>query len=243
MRFYVLAFHLLIILLHPLRAAEFPEPHDMEGQVRFLDEFLTQFKDSFQLHLVDSFEQELLYSPRANSTDLSDIRFLFKTPDKNAFEMEKNIIQKHIKKEISFERSLFIHTSFNLSGQHFQLLSHRPVALTGQLFRASLWVHSNHTYNTLSLLFNNAEGREIEVNLGRMNWFGWRRIDVRLPASLYRRGRNFQTRYRHSFKGFVIRSPTGRDPENASILIDHLLVLSNVKELSYPGAEILDNWK
>ena len=234
---------IFLLAFSQIHAAEFPKAYDPEGQVNYISQFMKEFSDRYSLQLADGFERDILYSPRANSTDLSDIRFLFKTPDKKAFENEKLLILEYAAKDASFERSLFIHTSFNIPGQNFHLIPHKALILKGQLIRASVWIHSNNTMNSLSLLFNNASGKDVEVNLGRLNWNGWKRIDVQLPASLYRRGKNYATRYRHSFTGFLIRSPTGRDTQNATLMIDNLLVMSDIKELSYPGNEILDDWK
>ena len=239
------AFTLLVIFLplRQIRSAEFPKSYDAEGQVNFLVQFLTKFSDRYALLLTDGFEKEFLYYPRNNSTDLADIRYIFRTPENKAFENEKSIVLKYAETNATFERSLFIHTSFNIPGQNFHIIPHKPIALKGQLYRASIWIHSNNSNNSFSLLFKNASGKDVEVNLGRLNWNGWKRLDKELPKSLYRRGKNFATRYRHTFTGFLIRSPTGRDTENASLMIDNFLIVSDIKEISYPGSEILDNWK
>jgi hypothetical protein len=233
----------IFIITSDLTSSEFPKPYDVDAQINSLKQFMLKFSDRYSLQLVDGFEKEFLYSPGANSSDLSDIRFLYLVPKNQAYENEKSIILKYAAQNVSFDRSLFIHTSFNIPGQNFHFIPHKQIELKGQLYSASIWINSNNTQNSLSLLFKNASEKNVEVNIGKLNWNGWKRLEIQLPQSLQRRGKNFATRYKHSFTGFLLRSPTGKETSTVSLMIDNFLIISDTKEISYPGSEILDNWK
>lgn len=61
-------------------AREYPAPYDAAGQVEVLDQLIETTGGRYRLWPVDLFEEERLYRARANSTMLSDVRFLHKTP-------------------------------------------------------------------------------------------------------------------------------------------------------------------
>jgi len=233
----------LFLSIAGLAAAELPKPYDAEGQVVFLSRFLAEFADRYRLYPVDLFERETLYRSHAPSTDLVDLRFVYRTPDLPPFESEKEIIRKYAKPSAEFEQSFMIHTLFNLPAQQLRIVPEHPVPLNGQLFRVSVWIHSKMYRHSLSLFFRNSDGREVEVPLGSLMWNGWRRVALQLPEPLFRRGRKPLNRYTHFFIGFLLKAPPNGDPEAVSILIDNLLVIADQKELDYPGNEILDTWK
>ena len=187
-------------------AREVPAPYDALGQVETLDQLIETYGGRYRLWPTDLFENERLYNPHGNSTMLSDVRVIYKTPNDDAFRREEQVIKKRLRAPdgntnpgpLEFERSLFVHTSFEVPGrQSYRLEAGEAVVVRGQLFRASLWIHSNMYRHTLSLLFRNADGKEIRVPLGPLLWHGWRRVEVQLPPELYRRGRDLQRRYRH----------------------------------------------
>ena len=235
---------LLGLVAAGLSARELPAPYDADGQVEMLDQLIESYGGRYRLWPVDLFENERQYAPVANSTMLSDVRSIYKTPEQPAFAREAAVIENRwipassAPEKLGFSRSLFVHTSFEIPGrQSYRLEVQQPAVIEGQLFRASLWVHSNMYRHGLELLFRNADGREVRVPLGPLLWHGWRRLEVQLPPELYRRGRHIERRYRHEFLGFLIRSHPKTEPGDVALLFDSLLVVSDVQELGYPGVE------
>lgn len=235
----------LVLAPQQIRAREVPAPYDAMGQVEILDQLIESTGGRYRLWPTDLFEQQRLYKARGNSTMLSDVRYIFKTPADPAFRREEQVLQNRLRTPdgdtgpdpLGFERSLFVHTSFEIPGrQTYRLEAQEPVVVRGQLYRASLWVHSNMYRHTLSLLFRNASGKEVRVALGPLLWHGWRRLEVQLPPELFDRGRNIQRRYRHEFLGFLIKSHPKTEPGDVALMFDNLLVVSDIQELSYPGA-------
>ncbi len=227
-----------------VNAAELPKPYDALGQVNLLDGLLSEKPDRYRLLVVDTFENLHPYAPRANSTELSDVRFVFKTPDDPAFLVERELIEGWSNEEPGFERSLMIHTSFTVPGrQSYWLRPTVPVRLRGQLVRGSIWVHSNTYRHRLFLLFENADGLEIKLPIANLHWNGWRRLSFTLPAELYRRGRRADNQYDHLFTGFLIQSHPLGAAGSVAIMLDNLLILSDWVEFQYPGYEYSDQWK
>lgn len=232
------------LLRAPLGAAELPKPYDALGQVNLLDGILSEQPTRYRLLVVDTFENQRPYRPWANSTQLSDVRYIFKTPDSKAFLLEQELVRGWYDGEPAFEQALMVHTSFTLPGrQSYRLLPGEPVTLRGQLFRGSVWVHS-HTYrHSLSLVFENADGREVIVPLANLHWDGWRRLSFTLPVELFRRGRRADNRYNHKFTGILIKSHPLGEAGPVAIMLDNLLIVADVQEFQYPGYEYLDKWK
>lgn len=224
-----------------LRGAELPDPGDFSGMVNFWERFFTETRDRYLLIPVDTFEKDRLYFSRANSSDHVDVRFLFKKPEHPGFIKEMNMIHTFGSSGAESERSLFINTSFNIPGQIFMLNADRPIHLKGRPVRASIWINSNKTRNSLSLIFYSSSGKEIEVPVKTLFWKGWKRIDIALPETLYN-DKYHTEKSRLSFKGFVIRSPSGSETESVSILMDNFLVLSDISGLQYSGSEYADEW-
>lgn len=249
---------------------EYPAPYDAAGQIAVLDELIETTAGRYRLYAADLFEEQHRYAPRANSTMLSDVRFLYRPVSDPAFAAERKLLARRLRQSDTgtgvlwqtnndlrrnrqnadaanagqpggpeFERSLFVHTSFEVPGrQSYRLEVSEPIVLEGQLYRASVWVHSRMYRHTISLLFRSANGHEVRVPLGPLLWRGWRRLDVALPPELFQRGRQIGRRYRHEFVGFLIKSHPKAQPGDVALLFDNLLVLSDVRELSYPGAEL-----
>ena len=220
-----------------LAARDVPPPYDPAGRVALLGQVLSRHNE-YELVSVDDFQGEMPYSPRANSTDLSVVRTIQRSPTDDAFSQEESL-----RGDPSGEPScLWLHTSFDLPGQQSYWLRPRdPVRLQGRLILVSLWVHSGSWPHTLTLLFENAAGREVRVPLGRLDFHGWRRLEAYLPETLWQRG-PIERPYVHHFTGFLIESSPRAEAGAVSLLFDNLLVLSDHSQGRYPGAEVPDNW-
>lgn len=229
---------------YKLQAAEVPKPYDSLGQVRFLSALLGEKPERYRLFVIDAMENHRPYASYAASTDLDEVRYVFKAPDEKAFLEEQDISTAFSQGQISYEQSLFLHFSFNTPGvQGYQVRPQEPVRLPGQPFRASLWVHSDMVAHTLYLLFRNSNGKEVRVNAGPLLWHGWRRLDLHLPPQLFERGKRADKRYTAEFTGFFIQSHAKEKAGDVSLMIDNFLLVTDILELSYPGAEISDTWK
>ncbi len=232
-----------LLLLTPLEGRELTFPRDTAGKVRFLGKLMEQEKGRYRLYLAESFENGTPWSPRASSSPLNDLRFLPRIPDTPPFLREKEILERYAEGTHSFRRSLFVHTSFEIPGrQNYWIRPLRPLPLRGRLARVSLWVHSQMYPHSLTLLFKNASGQEVRVEMGHLAWKGWRRLERALPPSLFIRGRIPDRFYTHKLTGILIESSPRSDPGDMALFLDNLVVLSDISEFRYDGFEIEDNW-
>lgn len=223
-------------------SAEIPRPYDPDGQVRLFQRILETKPERYRAHLLESFEGERMYEPRAATNQLSDIRFLEKTPTIGAFNAEVDLLRSR-NIDASSKKSLFLNFGFQFPGRdHFWLRPTEPVGIVGQPFRISLWVHSKRYLHNLTLLFENSNGKEVRLSAGRLDWDGWRRIDLQAPANLSDRGRRLERRHTAKFTGFLIDSSPLEESGTVCIMIDNLVVISDMTDLMFPGSEIPDSW-
>tara|TARA_Y100001937_G_scaffold122287_2_gene182642 strand:+ start:190470 stop:191387 length:918 start_codon:yes stop_codon:yes gene_type:complete len=216
---------------------------EAQDQIRLLSGILEEMPERMRLESIDMFESERDYYTRAPSTDLSIIDYVYRSPDGAEFLEEMELLKSKVDPEASYHRSLMIHTSFDVPGkQLYQVLLRHPVPLEGELIRLSLWVHGQDQKHSLSALFLDPRGKEVEVPLGALAFKGWKRITVNLPAGQFRRGRDMRIRPGGKFRGFLIRSHPQEEAGPVSIMVDNVLVLKDMRKLMYPGAEIQDTW-
>lgn len=228
----------------PIHALERVPRYDPQGQLRVLDELLAMKPEHYRLTLIDSFERMRPYRARAASNSHSDIYFVHRIPPGRAFRTERNLIHGWTTGDTTFEQSLLIHTTVEIPGeQNFHIIPQENVMISGQPFRASLWVHSNMYRHKLILLFENADGQEVRVTAGRLDWNGWRRLDIRLPEELYRRGRGPGRLFGGKFTGFLIETSPHSEAGDMAVMLDNFLVVTDILALQYPGSEIMDTWK
>ena len=230
-----------VIALLPLHAVPVAAPNDAAGQVQLLDWLLSSEGGRYSLLVAEPFENTRPWRPRAASNPLATVSYVFRTPEGPAFEREKALVEAHATSD--FRQSLFIHTSFEIPGREsFWVQPAEPIRLQGQLLRCTLWVHSNGYLHSLSLLFKNADGREVRVHAGSLHWTGWRRLDLQLPRSLFRRGRRATNRYQHELTGLLITSHPLAEPGDVALMLDQLLIVADTSEFRYPGFEQRDGW-
>ena len=242
----VLPVLILITALLPLASLKAISPEskrEAQDQIRLLAGMLQEMPRRMELQAIDLFESKRDYYTRAPSTDLSIIDYAYRSPEGPEFLEEMQILNRWVDPEVSYHRCLMIHTSFDIPGkQVYQVLLRHPVHLEGELFRLSLWVHAHDQKHSLSALFLDPAGREVEVPLGALTWKGWKRITINMPAGQFRKGKDHRIRSGGQFRGFLIRSHPHEEQGPVSIMIDNLLILKDMRKLMYPGAEIEDSW-
>jgi hypothetical protein len=231
---------LLLLFTGMITAAELPSPYDADGRIAIIERCLSE-RRGLRLFVIDNFEGERTYHTRAASTQLADIQFIKRSPDSAPYRRELDLIASRAQ-PFEHEKSLFLHFSFEDPGkQVFQVLPDHPVQIPGIPQRISLWVNGQSTH-ALVLLFQNSDGREVRVNAGRLDHAGWTRVEMTAPDLLRSRGRRLERRYTTQFLGFVIESSPREEAGDASVMIDNLLVLTDLSELMIQGEEIPDTW-
>jgi hypothetical protein len=219
-------------------AAELPGPLDFSGQVAVLSRMMGGETGRYRATVIDDFEGERIWKPHAAGAQLDEVQFLKMRPDHPAFEEEGGLCRVS-----GDEKSLFLHFAFQNPGkEHFTIRPASPIRLAAQPVRISFWLHSNRYLHTMSLLLKNADGLEIRVPAGRLDFRGWRRIELDLPVQMHERGRRLERRYSSQFLGIAIESNPHEPAGQAAISIDQMILLSDYADFRYPGADIQDTW-
>ncbi len=217
--------YLSLLLCHPLTAGEVPEPADPAGEVSVLSETLNLHRDRYQLDITETFEKERIWIPYNPSTALSIVRFTEAVPEGEAAQDEDALIRNFFP-SYTQKYALFIHTSFELPGkQQFRIIPSETISLPNTVFRLSLWVRSSQYSHRLAAIFNDAEGKEVKVALGRLDFNGWKRIQADLPAPLSREVNGRPGRIKPQLKALVIESSSAEKPGDVSVIIDSVLIL------------------
>ncbi|MCB1173317.1 MAG: hypothetical protein KDK39_07130 [Leptospiraceae bacterium] len=235
----------LLCLMQTMEASPRFGQQNAADQIEISQNMIDLYKGRLRLLPVDLFEKEHVWYSRGANSLLDQRRFLTKTPFNTgkAWDSEKALLKALGSSGTAFRYSLSVQTAFETPGRDsYQLLLRNPQPLRGQLMRMSVWVHSNDYRHVLYALFRNASGQVVKHRLGRLQWHGWRRIESDLPVSLYSRGSRIEQRYTHFFNGFLLQSDRNEHPGQINLLFDNLLVLSDMQELQYPGAEVQDAW-
>ena len=234
---------LLLISLTVIQGQEQPDPKDTPGQIRIENALLDRFKKQYQLMDLESFEDKKPWQAYANSTMLSRIQFVRKFPTDPAYDLEKKMIHDHIHSAYSFDKSLSIHTSFDIPGeQNFKLSTAEPKGFYCVPRHVSLWVRSNDYKHTLYLEFINLHHKTYQQKVSQLDFNGWQRFKLNLPQSIFRLPKITDSHQKHKFRGFVIKSHPKESAGALNILIDNLLLFCHKQVLEYPGSQIKDKW-
>ncbi|MBW7857768.1 MAG: hypothetical protein H3C43_05650 [Leptonema sp. (in: Bacteria)] len=242
-RFSVITFLVIGLLVLPIHSAwcrSYPAPYDAMGSVLAWESLLT-VDNRYQLIVLEEFEHRhyFAYSP---STELAELYYIFNTPNDKAFRYESNLVSNYSEVE-STSRSLLVMTSFTVPGhQNFHFKPELPLPIYGRPTRLSVWVRSDEYPHRLEFEFKNALGQTVKVDAGRLYWKGWRRLDITLPRELYRSARLTGDQNRTQFTGISIYSHPKSKPGAISLQFDHLLILSDISNQQYDGADIVDEW-
>jgi hypothetical protein len=215
-------------------------------QVYFLDQLLNT-SDNLHLQIIDDFEsnQYFVFDP---PTPLHQLEVVYKNPElsrnkeiKRAFQLEQVLVGGWGKTK-TFDKSLMFYYNVDIPGkQNFRLIPKDTIFIYGQPIRYSLWIHSKNYSDKLYLVFK-IGNKEFNVFIAQLNWTGWKRIENQLPKNFFYLPKLNKPPHYYQFRGFFIQTISNSETGNREILLDHLLILSDVKKLQYPGAEILDNF-
>jgi hypothetical protein len=194
----------------------------------------------FQIELLESF-METPYRYQRSISHLQDLKytgFLPKSPD---FEYEEKSLPGLLK--VEDQKSLQIQTTLEIpSREKLFLEPTEPKRITsGYPFRISLWVHSNFYKGRLYVRFNSKEYGNLKIELGDLDFSGWKRLEASFPLLRKQRDRDPQKMSFH-FQGIGADFSKAQPPTPFLIHLDRMMVLVEKYEV-YPGSEIEDGWR
>ena len=114
--------------------------------------------------------------------------------------------------------------------------------INGKARQFSIWVLGRNFRHTLYLKLKDYRGRIHKLRLGRLNFYGWRKMNLIVPGWLPQ-----STRYtllgRHlKFVSLFVTSDYHEPEGEFYFYLDGFKMLVDRRENSYPGSEIKDTW-
>ncbi len=73
----------------------------------------------------------------------------------------------------------------------------KPIFISSYVRKFSLWVFGKGIFGEVSILLKDFYGKEQEVSLGKMRFYGWKKLVASLPLSIYQKDMSL------SQKGFI----------------------------------------
>lgn len=151
-------------------------------------------------------------------------------PDNGGDKIEKN----HV---------LGVKTFFNTKGfDRVELFPPHEYIIKGKVRQISVWVLGRKYQHTLFAKFRDYRGYTHNVKLGRLDFFGWRKMTANLPGFIPQSTRFALLDKNLHFVSLFVTSDVHEVAGDFYFYVDDLQVRTDRSEAKYPGSEIKDNW-
>jgi hypothetical protein len=114
--------------------------------------------------------------------------------------------------------------------------------IRGKARQFSVWVLGRKFRHNISMKVRDYRGKLHILDLGRLDFFGWRKLSVTVPGWLPQSTRYSLLDKNLHFVSLFVTSDTHEVPGTFYFYVDGLKALVDRSELNYPGSEIKDNW-
>ena len=114
--------------------------------------------------------------------------------------------------------------------------------IKGKARQFSIWVLGRKFRHTLSIKLRDYRGKTHNLRLGRLDFFGWRKLTVTVPGWLPQSTRYSLLDKNLHFVSLFVTHDIHEVPGTFYFYVDSLKVLVDRSEAEYPGSEIKDNW-
>ena len=114
--------------------------------------------------------------------------------------------------------------------------------IKGKARQFSIWVLGRKYRHTLNIKLRDYRGKLHLLRLGRLDFFGWRKLTVTIPGWLPQSSRYSMLDKNLHFVSLFVTSDVHEVPGTFYFYVDQLNVLVDKSEAEYPGSEVKDNW-
>lgn len=151
-------------------------------------------------------------------------------PDNGGDQIEKN----HV---------LGVRTYFNSRGfDRVELMPPHEYIIKGKARQITVWVLGRKYRHTLFAKFRDYKGNTHNVRLGRLDFFGWRKMTATIPGFIPQSTRFALLDKNLRFVSLFVVSDVHEVGGDFYFYVDDLQVRTDKSEATYPGSEIKDNW-
>lgn len=114
--------------------------------------------------------------------------------------------------------------------------------IKGKARQISVWVLGRKYNHTLYAKLRDYKGNLHNVRLGRLDFFGWRRLTATIPGYVPQSSRHSLQDKNLHFVSLFVTSDTHEVGGDFYFYLDDLVVFTDKTDIIYPGYEIKDNW-
>lgn len=119
----------------------------------------------------------------------------------------------------------------------------RPIPVQGISKTLSVWVAGRNTNHRLEAIVSDHFGNEVVLDMGKLNFLGWKKLTVSIPPAVRQRDYHYSNRMGITFDGFNIRCDIDETYGNYYIYFDDLRVVTDLfSENSRDQDDMLDSW-
>ena len=118
----------------------------------------------------------------------------------------------------------------------------QPFKITGKARQFSIWILGRNYKHTLWVRVRDYSGRIHKLKMGKLDFYGWRKMTVLVPAWLPQNTRYTLLGRTLLFESFFVVSDFKEPVGEFYFYVDGLKVIVDRGDLNYPGSEIKDVW-
>lgn len=210
-----------------------------------LDELIAVVEDErskYSFYVPEDFEGNIPWKIIRSVNSLNQVNLIRKFPRNESFAKECEYYKKWKKDMISCEKSIQIHSSFEIPSREKILISpyreiYLPSGTPSQIF---IWVHSSNYNFKLKALISFKNREALEADFGNLDFYGWKRLQAKITFQKDTR-LNYSKNENFSLHGLLIEPNFGAPKGSFQIYLDQIGILI-IKPPEYPGSEIPDGW-
>jgi len=125
----------------------------------------------------------------------------------------------------------------------FSIRPVRPLPVEGITKTISVWVAGRNTNHVLQLQISDHFGNTAFINMGKLNFVGWKKVTVSVPPSIVQRDYHYFSKMGITIDGFNILCDLDETYGNYYIYLDDLRAVTDLfAEESRDEDDILDAW-
>lgn len=138
---------------------------------------------------------------------------------------------------------LGVKTSFyNRGFDRVEVSPPQEFIIRGKARQISVWVLGRKYRHTLYAKFRDFKGNTHNIRLGRLDFFGWRKLTAPIPGFIPQSARYSLLDKNIRFVSLFVSSDVHEVGGDFYFYVDDLEVRTDRQESIYPGFEIKDNW-
>ncbi|NBU97698.1 MAG: endoflagellar filament sheath protein [Spirochaetia bacterium] len=114
--------------------------------------------------------------------------------------------------------------------------------IKGKARQVSVWVLGRKYRHTLFAKFRDYKGNTHNIRLGRLDFFGWRKLTAPIPGFVPQSTRFSVLDKNIRFVSLFVTSDVNEPAGEFYFYVDDLEIRTDKQESLYPGFEVKDNW-